>query len=54
MITELVRLTQDIIEISDMEMNKGAIIFVDQQKAYYRVEWLYLKMCTKKFGFGDK
>ena len=32
----------------------GAIISLDQQKAYDRIEWGYLEVCLNKFGFGPK
>ena len=53
-ITEAVQLTQDIIEISEHEMQSGAIIFLDQQKAYALVEWLFLKLCMKILGFRER
>ena len=51
-ITENIRLTHDIIQNADIEETGGAIIFLDQQKAYDRVEWGYLDQCLGKFGFG--
>ena len=40
-ITENVRLTQDLIDLAEIENTPGAIIFLDQKKAYDRVEWVF-------------
>ena len=45
---------QDIIDYCDMEEEKGAIIFIDQQKAFDRIEWGWVFHCFKQFNFGDK
>ena len=48
------RLIQDIIEYTDKTQLKGSIIFLDQQKAFDRVEWDWVDWCFEKFNFGEK
>ena len=48
------RLIQDLIKYTDDEDLEGAIIFLDQEKAFDRVEWGWVDACLKKFNFGDK
>ncbi len=45
---------RDVIEYTEMENTEAAIIFLDQQKAFDRVEWGYVNMVLKKFNFGEK
>ena len=47
------RLLQDIIQYNDNENKEGAIIFLDQEKAFDRVEWGWLYKCLKGFNFGE-
>jgi hypothetical protein len=39
------RLLQDIIDYTEMEDEEGAIIFLDQQQAFDRVEWGWIDLC---------
>jgi hypothetical protein len=39
----------DIIEFVDNEDEEGVIIFVDQQKAFDRMEWGVVKLCYGMF-----
>ena len=45
---------QDIIEYIDNEDEEGIILFLDQQKAFDRVEWEWIDFVLEKFEFGDK
>jgi hypothetical protein len=51
-ISEAIRLIQDIIDYSDSENLEGAIICLDQQKAFDRVEWDWIDACLDRFGFS--
>ena len=48
------QLLQNIIDYTDIEDEEGAILFLDQQKAFDRAEWGYLDLCLEKFGFRDR
>ncbi|KAK3083826.1 hypothetical protein FSP39_003749 [Pinctada imbricata] len=52
-IQEANRLIQDIIEYVKIEKMNGSIIFLDQEKAFDRVEWGWLDKCLEKYNFGD-
>ena len=53
-IHEANRLIQDVIEYANIQNINGSIIFLDQEKAFDRVEWEWLKACLEKYNFGIK
>lgn len=53
-ISDANRLIQDIIDYIDNEDEDGIIIFLDQQKAFDRVEWEWVDFVLEKFNFGGK
>ena len=53
-ISENNRMIDDIIEFVDKEDEEGVIIFVDQQKAFDRIEWGWLNYVMERFNFGLK
>jgi hypothetical protein len=53
-ISEAIRLIQDIVDYSDEMDLEGAIICLDQQKAFDRVEWGWIDECLGKFGFSHR
>ena len=50
-IHEANRLIQDIIDYANMRNDNGFIIFLDQEKAFDRVEWEWLDACLIKYNF---
>jgi hypothetical protein len=52
-ISEANRLIQDIIQYADEENEEGIIVFLDQQKAFDRVEWGWVDFVLKTFNFGE-
>ena len=53
-ISEANRLLQDIVSYTDKNYIESAIIFLDYEKAFDRVEWKWTLHCLRKFNFGDK
>ena len=53
-IHEANRLIQDIIDYANMRNDNGSIIFLDQEKAFDRVEWEWLDACLIKYNFGNE
>ena len=53
-ISEANRLLQDIVSYTDKNYIESAIIFLDYEKAFDRVEWKWTLQCLRKFNFGDK
>ncbi|OMJ07466.1 Transposon TX1 protein [Smittium culicis] len=39
--------------ISDPNRTNGYLIMIDQEKAYDRVDWVYMYKCLEKFGFSQ-
>ncbi len=48
------RLMEDVIFECDNNESPGAIILIDQSKAFDRVEWEWLKQVMKRFNFGHR
>ena len=48
------RLLQDLIFYTDKNELNSAIIFLDYEKAFDRVEWSWVLKCLSKFNFGRK
>ncbi|MCG8113315.1 MAG: reverse transcriptase family protein, partial [Candidatus Thiodiazotropha taylori] len=53
-INEANRLLQDVIYYTDQNHIESAIIFLDYEKAFDRVEWQWTLQCLEKFNFGVK
>ncbi len=53
-IEEHTRLMEDVIEYCEMTHADGAILCIDQSKAFDRVEWKWLYEVMKTFGFGER
>ena len=53
-IQEANRLLQDIISYTDQYQMNSAIIFLDYENAFDRVEWSWTLNCLKTFNFGTK
>ena len=53
-INEANRHIQDVISYVDDNDEEGLVIFLDQTKAFDRVEWQWIEMCLEKFNFGIK
>ena len=51
-IGENVRLLQDIVDYANTEAVPAAILSLDQEKAFDRVEWTYMEKVLVKMGFG--
>ena len=50
-ISETNRMIRDIIQYVDEEDEEGIIVFLDQQKAFDRVEWGWVDFVLKAFNF---
>ena len=53
-ISEANRMLQDVIDYSEREKINYSIIFLDYQKAFDRVEWLWTYKCLEAFNSGVK
>lgn len=51
-IEESIRQMEDIIDYCQVENVGGAILCIDQSKAFDRVEWAWLDKVMERFGFG--
>ena len=48
-----IRQIQDIIDYAEDINLDGILLFLDFQKAFDSIEWNFMNMRLKKFGFGD-
>ena len=53
-IGDAVRLNEDILEHCKKESKSGAVLYIDQSKAFDRVEWEWLILVMRKNGFGER
>jgi len=52
-IHEANRHIQDIINYVDENNHEGVVVYLDQTKAFDRVEWYWIDKCLEKFNFSD-
>ena len=52
-IGENVRLNEDVIFYCEKYKKPGAVLYVDQSKAFDRVNWEWLNMVLRHYGFGE-
>jgi hypothetical protein len=43
-----------LLEYNRISPTAGALYFLDQEKAYDRVDWAYMEKCLRKYGFGPR
>jgi hypothetical protein len=52
-IGENIRLLLDIIEYCESNLMSGVLLFLDFEKAFDSLDWNFLKVCLKHFGFKE-
>ena len=52
-ISEANRILQDIIDYIDQEEEEDILVFLNQQKAFDKVEWGWVNYVLKEFYFGE-
>ncbi len=53
-ISDAIRLNEDVIFHCEKCGKQGIILYVDQSKAFDRVEWKWMRLILEKFNFGNK
>ena len=53
-ITKNIHIVQDLIDVINKSNGKGALIFLDQEKAFDRISHTFIMKTLRAFGFGER
>ena len=53
-ITKNIHIVQDLIDVINKNNSKGALIFLDQEKAFDRISHSFIMKTLRAFGFGER